>query len=146
MKIRITLAVLLALFALLTLLERFVLIELLLRRTAVPLLLVVAEGLAILAAGALMRGTRRVDGPVDFLIGYPVFGTICFLVGTLKIAAWTMVPLLVVGGVGGVWLLLARYAEEKTDEESRAEAEAKPALHKLGFLAVAAVIGCAFVT
>ena len=143
MKVRLILSLLLALFAILTLLERFVLVELLVRRTAVPLLLVVAESLAILGAGALLRRSKRVDIPVDFLIGYPAFGTLCFLAGTLKILAWTMVPLLVVGGLGGVWLLLARYAEEKPEEGDGGRE--RPPLHRTGFLAVAAVIGCAFV-
>ncbi len=141
MKARLTLSLLLALFAILTLLERFVLVELLVRRAAVPLLLALGEALAILGVGALLRRSKRVDLSVDFLIGYPAFGTLCYLLGTLKVSAWTMVPLLVLGGLGGVWLLLARFAEEKTQTEE----EPKPPLHRTGFLAVAAVIACAFV-
>src|SRR5215211_7921454 len=106
MKLRTTLAILLALFGILTLLERFALVELLVRRTAMPLLLVAAEALAIVAMGALMRRTKRVDAPVDFLIGYPVFGALCFVVGLLKISTWTMVQLLVIAGLAGVALLL----------------------------------------
>src|SRR5687767_15657095 len=98
MKIRFTLAVILALFGILTFLERFVLVELLVRRAAVPMLLALAEALGIIAIGALMRRSKRVDVPVDFLIGYPVFGAICFLVALMKISAWTMVPLLVIAG------------------------------------------------
>lgn len=138
-KLRTTLSVLLALFAILTLLERFVLIELLVRRAAVPLLLAIAEGLAIVAMGALMRRTKRVDVAVDFLIGYPVFGALCFLVGTLTISAWTMVPLLVIFGLGGVALLLMRFAEEKGEPP-----EPLP-MHRTAFLAVVVVLVCGFV-
>lgn len=139
MRVRIALAVLLALFAILTLLDRFVLIELLVRRTGLPLVLVIAEALAIVAAGAMMRRSRRVDVLVDFLIGYPVFGTICFLVGLLKISAWTMVPLLVVFGLAGMALLWMRWAEEKN-----ATREPVP-MHRTAFLAVATVLACGFV-
>src|SRR5688500_270370 len=101
MKPRPILATLLALFALLTLLDRFVLVELFLRRAGLPLLLAVVEALAIVGTGALLRRAKRVDAPLDFLLGYPVFGTALFLVGLLKIAAWTLVPLLVLGAVAG---------------------------------------------
>lgn len=139
MKVRVTLAVLLALFAILTLLERFVLIELLVRRAAVPMLLVVAEALAILAVGALLRRTKRVDMPVDFLIGYPLFGAVCFLVGLLKISAWTMVPLLVIFGLGGVALLLMRFAEEEREVHDPVP------MHRTAFLAVVTVLACGFI-
>lgn len=139
MKLRITLSILLALFAILTLLERFVLVELLVRRTALPLLIAIAVALAILAAGALVRRTKRVDPAIDFLIGYPIFGTICFLVGLVKISAWTMVPLLAIFGLGGIALLLMRFAEDKPEPR-----EPVP-MHRTAFLCVIAVIACGFV-
>ena len=138
-KLRLTLSVLLALFAILTLLERFVLIELLVRRAGVPLLMAIAEALAIIAIGALMRWTNRVDLAIDFLIGYPVFGALCFLIGTLKINAWMMVPLLAIFGLGGIALLLMRYAEER--DETR---EPVP-MHRTAFVAVVIVLACGFV-
>lgn len=140
-KLRTTLAVLLALFAILTLLERFVLVELLLRRAAVPMLLALGEAVAILAVGALMRRTKRVDPAVDFLIGYPVFGALCFLVGAMTISAWTMIPLLAIFGLAGVALLLMRYAEEKNEE-----ARQPVPMHRTAFLAVVVVLACGFVT
>lgn len=139
MKLRVTLAVLLALFGILTLLERFVLIELLVRRAAVPMLLALAAGLAIIAAGALMRRSRRVDAPVDFLIGYPVFGAVCFLAGLVKVSAWTMVPLLAIFGLAGVALVLMRFSEEKSESVEPAP------MHRTAFLAVVTVIACGFV-
>jgi hypothetical protein len=139
MKIRIGLAVLLALFAILTLLERFVLVELLVRRTAIPLLFATLEALAILAAGALMRRSKRVDVPIDFLLGYPLFGAVCFLVGVFKVSTWTMVPLLALFGLGGVALLLMRFAEEEKEV-----IEPVP-VHRTAFLAVMVVLACGFV-
>src|SRR5688572_15911542 len=138
-KLRITLAVLLALFGILTFLERFVLVELLVRRAAVPLLLALSAGLAIVALGALMRRSRRLDVPVDFLLGYPLFGAACFLVALMNISAWTMVPLLVIGGLGGIALLLMRYAEEKKEQPQPAP------MHRTAFIAVITVLACGFV-
>ena len=112
MRARLVAAFLLALFALLTLLDRFVLVELFLRRAGLPLLLAAAEALAIVGTGALMRRAKRIDAPLDFLLGYPVFGTALFLVATLKVAPWTFVPLLVAGAIVTVGLLL-RPAEER---------------------------------
>jgi hypothetical protein len=40
---------------------------------------------------------------LNFVVGYPTFGTICFLIALLQISKWTMVPL--VGIFGGVGLL-----------------------------------------
>lgn len=139
MRLRLTLAALIALFAILTLLDRFVLIELLVRRAGLPLLLALAAALAMLGCGALLRRARRVDVPLDLLIGYPVFGALCFLVGTVRISAWTLVPLLVVAALAGVAFLLRAYAEETPT--------AKPALPPVTWFtfAVALVLGCAFV-
>lgn len=159
-KFRFTLAVLLALFGILTFLERFVLVELLVRRAAVPMLLALAEALAIIATGAMMRRSKRLDAPVDFLIGYPVFGAVCFLVALMKVSAWTMVPLLVVGGLGGIALLLMLYAgDERTagatgaSREAPRVAEGSPEMaaesgtfaERTAFLAVMTVLACGFV-
>jgi len=141
MKVRVTLAVLLALFGILTLLERFVLIELLVRRAAVPLLLALAEGAAMLAAGALLRRSKQVDIPRDFLIGYPVFGTICFLVALVKVSAWTMVPLLVLFGLAGIALLLMRYA----DDRGAGVPPAPGGASRAAALPVLVVLACGFV-
>jgi hypothetical protein len=136
MKPRPILAALLALFALLTLLDRFVLVELFLRRAGLPLLLAGVEALAIVGTGALLRRAKRVDAPLDFLLGYPVFGTALFLVGLLKIAAWTLLPLLVLGAGAGIAYLLKRYAD---DIESESPVLEWPALF------VFMVLACGFV-
>ncbi|HYR30255.1 MAG TPA: hypothetical protein VEU30_17465 [Thermoanaerobaculia bacterium] len=140
-KLRTILAVLLALFGILTLLERFVLIELLVRRAAVPLLLALAEGTAILAAGALLRRSKQIDVPRDFLIGYPAFGTICFLVALVKVSVWTMVPLLVLFGLAGITLLLMRYA----DDRSAGVPPATGGASRAAVIPIVTILACAFV-
>ena len=107
MKARTIIATLLALFALLTLFDRFVLVEMLLRRAAVPLLVAFLVAVACVGVGALARRAEEADVPLDFLIGYPLFGTVCFLVGTIKVSAWTMVPIVVLGAIVGVVKMLA---------------------------------------
>ena len=54
-RLRLILAVLIALFAVLTLLDRFVLIELMVRRLGAPILFASVEALACIGAGALLR-------------------------------------------------------------------------------------------
>src|SRR5688500_382673 len=105
MRIRNIAGLLIAIFAMLTLLDRFVLIELLVRRTFVPLLVACFEALAMIAAGALLRRTTRLNVPLDLLIGYPVLGTTLFLVSTLKVALWTLLPIVAAGAIVGIWLL-----------------------------------------
>jgi hypothetical protein len=136
LRARYVLATLLALFALLTLFDRFVLVELLLRRTALPLLVAFGVAIACVGVGALARRSEEADAPLDFLIGYPLFGTICFLVGTVKVAAWTMVPVVVLGAIVGVVKILAGW---------KAESEPTTRRSALGALCVAIVIACGFV-
>jgi len=133
-RVRYVLATLLALFALLTLVDRFVLVEMLLRRTGVPLLVAFLVAVACVGVGALARRTDEADAPVDFLIGFPLFGAACFLVGAIKISTWTLVPLVVIAAAVGVLLILAGWKPP----ESRRHVGA-------GALAVAVVIGCGFV-
>jgi hypothetical protein len=137
-RIRYLLAILLGLFAVLTLLDRFVLVELLVRRTFLPLLLAAGLALAAIGFGALARRAKHVDLPLDLLLGYPLFGTLCFLVATLKIAAWTLVPIAALGAIAAVVLLWRR----STDE-----AYVAPVYPPLQWsaMAVAAVLVCALV-
>lgn len=111
-KLRSTLAILLGLFAVLTLLDRFVLVELLLRRTSIPLLLAAVLALAMAGTGALFRRAKHINLPLDLLLGYSVFGTLCFLVATLQISVWTLAPLAALGLVAAIALLLRRYADD----------------------------------
>lgn len=137
-RVRTILAILLGLFAVLTLLDRFVLVELLLRRTAIPLLLAAALAVAMAGFGALLRRAKSIDLALDLLIGYPLFGALCFLVGTWRISIWTLAPIALIGLLIAIFLLLRRYSDE-----SRTRMEPLP-LH-WSALAVVAVLVCAFV-
>jgi len=128
-RFRTILAAAIALFLLLTLLDRFKLIELLLMRTGLPLVVALAEALAIIGAGFAVRGLRgrvwrvhdesgALDLPLDFVIGYPIFGTLCFLAGTISVAKWTMLPLLMIAIVFGAYAI-ARWREETADGGQR---------------------------
>ena len=142
MRARFILATLLALFALLTLFDRFVLVEMLLRRTALPLLVALAVSVACVGAGALARRSEEADLPLDFLIGYPLLGTACFLVGLVKVAVWTIVPVVVIGAVIGIVKILAGWPRLNGVEETPAAGRHAAGA---GALAVAAVIACGFV-
>lgn len=137
-KARSVLAILLGLFALLTLLDRFVLVELLLRRTGIPLLLAAAMALGMAGIGALFRRAKYIDLPLDLLIGYPVFGTLCFLAASLRVSIWMLAPIAALGLLLAIVSLLRRYSDE-----TYAAPERLP-LHWSAF-AVAAVMVCAFV-
>jgi hypothetical protein len=128
-RFRTIIAAAIAAFLLLTLLDRFKLIELLIIRTGLPLVVALAEAVAIAGAGFAVRGLRgrvwRVHGgsgaldlPLDFVIGYPIFGTLCFLVATLRIANWTMLPLLVIAMLFGAYAV-ARWREQRQTADSR---------------------------
>jgi hypothetical protein len=141
-KARTVLAILLALFAVLTLLDRFVLVEMLLRRTSIPLVLAALLALAMAGAGALFRRAKQIDLPLDLLIGYPIFGTLCFLVASLKISTWTLLPLMVLGAIAAIFYFLRRYAS--TADRRLPTADSSPAPH-WSAIAVAAVLVAAFV-
>ena len=109
-------SIVIALYLLLVLIDRFVLVELLVTRVGLSVLLALFEAFAILGVGFAVRGalargwrTEDVDLPRDFLLGYPIFGALCFLVGTLNVSSWSMGILLVVCGVGGIYVLVRRF-------------------------------------
>ncbi len=115
-KLQRIVAIIVALYLLLVLLDGFVLVELLVRRIGVSVLLALLEAFAIAGTGFAVRGVfaRRWDAaeadlPRDFLLGYPIFGALCFLVGTINVSSWSMGLLLVVCGVGGVYLVVRRF-------------------------------------
>lgn len=122
------------LLALFLFVDRFVLAELLVQRIALPLVVACAVALAALAIGALLRRATHVDPALDLLLGYPLFGTLCFLIGTIHIGAATMLPIVIAGAIGGVWLLAKRPPEPLP-----------PIAGALGLLAIAAVLACGFV-
>lgn len=143
-RIQRILAAVIALYLLLVLLDRFVLVELLVRRVGLSMLLAFFEALAIIGTGFAVRGvlarawrTDETDLPRDFLLGYPIFGALCFLIGTMNVSSWSMGALLVVGGVGGLYVVVRRF-------ESRLPAI--PAVTEpLAFIAIAVVFLCALI-
>jgi hypothetical protein len=137
-KVRYTLAILLGLFAVLTLLDRFVLVELLLRRTSMPLLLAAVMGLAVAGTGALFRRAKHIDVPLDLLIGYPVFGTLCFVIATLNVSVWALLPLMVIGAIAAIAFLLRRHGDDAYVAPPRLPLQ-------WPVMAVVAVLVCAFV-
>jgi hypothetical protein len=109
-------SIVIALYLLLVLIDRFVLVELLVNRIGLSVLLALFEAFAILGVGFALRGAlarswriEDADLPRDFLLGYPIFGTLCFLTGTLNVSSWSMAILLVVCGVGGIYVLVRRF-------------------------------------
>ncbi len=95
-------AILITLYLLLVLFDRFVLVELVVRRIGIAVLFAIAAGLACVGAGFLARRLNR-DLALNFIVGYPIFGTICFLIALLKISPWMMVPIVgIFGGVGAL--------------------------------------------
>ena len=138
------LAAVIALYLLLVLLDRFVLVELFVRRAGLSILLAFAASLAIVGCGFALRSLLarawrpdECDIARDFLLGYPIFGTLCFVVGTLNISSWSMGALLIVCGVGGLYVVVRRF-------ESRLPV--MPALTKpLALIAIAIVFLAALV-
>src|SRR5437764_13658668 len=109
-------AIVIALYLLLVLIDRFVLVELLVTRVGLSVLLALFEAFAIFGVGFGVRGAlarawhaENADLPRDFLLGYPIFGALCFLVGTLNISSWSMGIVLVVCGVGGLYVVVRRF-------------------------------------
>src|SRR5947209_59046 len=101
-NVRRIIAIIVAAYLLLVLIDRFVLVELFIRRVGIPILFALAASLACIGTGFLAR-RRRNGVALNFVIGYPIFGAICFLIGLIHISPWTMVP--VVGMFGGMGAL-----------------------------------------
>lgn len=143
-KLQRIVAIVVALYLLLVLLDRFVLVELLVRRTGLSFLLAIFEALAIIGIGAAVRGAlargwhaAEVDLPRDFLLGYPLFGALCFLVGTMNVSSWSMSILLIVCGIGGLYVVVRRFEERPLATPQVAE--------PLALIALAIVFFCALI-
>jgi hypothetical protein len=143
-KIQRIVSIVIALYLLLVLIDRFVLVELLVTRIGLSVLLALFEAFAILGAGFAVRGaiardwrTEDADLPRDFLLGYPIFGAVCFLAGTLNVSSWSMGILLVIFCVGGIYVLVRRFESRPAVMPSMAE--------PLVLIALAIVFLCALV-
>jgi hypothetical protein len=118
-------AALLAAALLLIFADRFVLIEIFVRRDGVAILLAIIEAIAIIGAGRLIL-RRRSDPVKAFLVGYPLFGAACFLVGLIHVSVWTMTPLLIFFVIVGV---IALVGERRSDAGSVSGGAATPTMH-----------------
>src|SRR5947209_15426190 len=97
-------AVVIAALLTLTFAVRFVLIDYFFRRAGLSLGFALLEAMAIAGAGHLAR-RRRPGLALSFIIGYPIFGTICFLVGLVKVNGGTMVLVTTVFALAGTFAL-----------------------------------------
>lgn len=95
---------LVAAYLLLVLADRFVLVELFVRRCGLPLLAALAVALAAIGAGSFAKR----DAATRLLVGYPIFGAICFLFALVKASAWVFAPLVVVFAALGAWQTMRR--------------------------------------
>jgi hypothetical protein len=118
-------AIAVAAYLLLVLLDRFVLVELFFRRAGVALGAAIFETFALIGCGHAVRClvARRwewgnLDLTRDLLVGYPIFGTVCFLVGLLNVSAPLMLALLVVAGVWGIYAIVRRFESRPLKLES----------------------------
>ena len=105
-KLRAAITIIVAAYLLLLLGDRFVLVQLFFERDGVPIAIAVIQAAAIIGAGWLARRARASDPILDFAIGYPIFGAICFLVGLVHVSAATMTTLLVIFAFAGVWSMV----------------------------------------
>ncbi|HEV2720574.1 MAG TPA: hypothetical protein VG323_11195 [Thermoanaerobaculia bacterium] len=109
-------AIAVAVYLLLVLYDRFVLVELFFRRGGVALGAAAFEALALIGCGFAVRGlvARRwewseLDLARDLLVGYPIFGGLCFLLGLLNVSGALMLALVLVAGVWGIYAVVRRF-------------------------------------
>lgn len=105
------LALLLVLFTIF--LSRFVLVEMLLARIGAAWLAAAASGLAIVGTATLAR--RALRDPcatpslaTDFVLGYPLFGVLCFLAGLVSTGVVAMLVVAAIPFGAGIWRLRSR--------------------------------------
>jgi hypothetical protein len=134
-------AIAIAAYLLLVLYDRFVLVELLARRVGLPIFLALIETAALIGTGFAARGllARRwqpadLDISRELLIGYPIFGAVCFLIGTLDVSSWSMGAILVAAAAGGAYTIARRF-------ETRPMQRPAP-VDSIALVAIAVVVAC----
>jgi hypothetical protein len=88
----------------LTFVTRFLLIDYFFRRAGVAMAFALLEAIAIAGAGHLAR-RRRPGLALSFVIGYPIFGTVCFLAGLLEVNVAMMLVVTIVFALAGIFAL-----------------------------------------
>jgi len=133
-------AIVIAAYLLLVLYDRFVLVELLAARIGLPLFLALVETVALIGAGFAVRGLFKkswqpadLDLARELLIGFPIFGAVCFLAGTLNVSSWSMGAILVTAAAGGAYAIVRRY-------ESRPAEAGRDTIESISLIAIAVVI------
>lgn len=129
-------AIAVALYLLLVLLDRFVLVELFFRRCGIALGAALLEAFALVGCGfavrcvipsvarnPLRRGAAADSSPSrlgmtrwadldltrDLLVGYPIFGALCFLAGSLTTTPPLMLAIVLAAGLWGIYAVVRRY-------------------------------------
>ena len=110
----------------------------------VPLLVALAVAAGCVGAGRLARGGAR-NLPLDFLIGYPLLGTACFLVGLVKVNVWTMGAVVGTAAVSAAALAASRRQGGGAGGTPARQPAGTPALRSFGMLFVVLVLGCGLV-
>lgn len=93
---------------LLLLFYRLVQVELFLRRCGAALGGAALLSLAVCGAGLLLQRGRPSTLPTTFLLGYPAFGTICFLVGLIRVNRTTMGAITIAFAAVGIFAIVRR--------------------------------------
>ena len=144
-RARVIAATVIAVYLLLVFLDRFLLIDLFVRRVAVPTVLVALEALAIVATGALVRRSRS-DVITEFLVGYPIFGTLLFLVGLIRVNAIILISIVLIGAMAGALMTWTRVSDWWRAAKSAEAAVLTPRPPgSAAWIAVAVTLGAAFV-
>ena len=145
-NVRAVAAIAVAAYLLLVLYDRFVLVELLARRVGLPLFLAIVEVAALIGTGFAARGLflkKWIPADLDFarelLVGYPLFGAVCFLVGTLNVSSWSMGALLVIAAVGGTYAMMRQLETRPWRTDNLVCPDRQDCLSPI---AIAVVIGC----
>src|SRR5438045_5032075 len=99
-NVRRAIAIVVASYLLLGFYDRFVLGELFARRVGVQLIVAAIEAVALIGAGFLARRLRG-DLALNFVIGYPIFGAVCFVVGAINVSSTSMIAVLVIFVLAG---------------------------------------------
>lgn len=147
-------ALILAAFLLISFLDAFVLVEMFIRRCGVPLLLAMVNMLAITGCGFAVRGLRgrvwrveaeggALDLPLDFILGYPIFGTLCFLVATMQASSYTLLPVTVVAALFGLFAIV-RWIESSARSTATVRPDAQPG-SGFALAAIALTFGAGFI-
>jgi len=151
-RVRRVAAIAIAAYLLLVLFDRFLLAQMLAWRVGVPLLglpwpppqslfLAIVEVAALIGTGFAARGLflRRwqpmtLDLARELLIGYPIFGAVCFLAGTLNVSSWSMGAILVIAAAGGGYVIVRRFETRPMQKPA--------AIDSISLIVIAIVIGC----